>query len=274
MIDFEAEYNNRARVPDHLTIIEKYQSDAAAYRDSADCQIDQAYGLGANLKFDLFGTSLIDTNKPMALFIHGGYWQSMSPKFFSHMARGINGHGIPVAVAGYDLCPEVHIEDIVEDLRQLCAHIWTNYRRPIIAYGHSAGGHLTGAILTTDWPARGMPVGLVSAGLAISGLFDLVPLVETTINDKLGMDQNQALRMSPIGMPTPYGTRFVATVGGDESEEYHRQSRVIVDTWSRAGVSALMRGEPGANHFTIVEPLADPDSALTGVLAALAMNAP
>ena len=75
-------------------------------------------------------------------------------------------------------------------------------------------------MLTTDWPARGLPVRLVSAGLAISGLFDLVPLIHTSINDKLGMDQAEALAMSPIGMPTPYGARFVATLGGEESAEF------------------------------------------------------
>ena len=110
---------------------------------------------------------------PIALFIHGGYWQSLNPKLFSHMARGLNLRDIPVIVAGYDLCPEVRMADIIEDIRKLCQHVWTNFRRPIVAFGHSAGGHLTGAVLTTDWPARGMPSRLVLAGLSLSGLFDL-----------------------------------------------------------------------------------------------------
>ena len=34
---------------------------------------------------------------PLALFVHGGYWRSLEPSQFSHMARGLNARGITVA---------------------------------------------------------------------------------------------------------------------------------------------------------------------------------
>src|SRR5690606_36743775 len=89
------------------------------------------------------------------------------------------------------------------------------------------------------------------------------PLVGTSINEKLRLDRDEAIAQSPITRPTPAGTRFTAAVGADESAEYLRQSRIIVDQWSRGGVDAKLDIQPGANHFTVIGPLARPDSALT-----------
>jgi arylformamidase len=266
MTDYESEYNNRARVPEFEQIVAGWQRDAAAYRDSSNCELDVAYGLSGRLTYDMFvPADDRDHGKgAIALFIHGGYWQSMEPKFFSHMAAGLNGHGYRVAVAGYDLCPDVRIDDIIEELRLLCGHLWQHYRRPIVAYGHSAGGHLTASLLSTDWPLRGLPVRLVPAGYALSGLYDLLPLVRTSINDKLRMDEKDAIRLSPIAMSGPAGTKLIAAVGGEESREYFRQSRIIVDLWGRGGVDTRIHIEAAANHFTIIAPLADPTSDMVG----------
>jgi arylformamidase len=63
---------------------------------------------------------------------------------------------------------------------------------------------------------------------------------------------------------------FDAVVGGEESPEYLRQSRTIAERWGAAGVRTRYEAVPGANHFTVVAPLADPDSAMTRRVAALA----
>lgn len=269
MIDYETEYNNRARVPDHSAVIEGWQRDAAAYRAEANCELDRAYGLGPRLYYDLFHPSNGGEARTIALFLHGGYWQSLDRKFFSHMARGLNAHGYSVCVASYDLCPQVRIGDIVAEIRNLAEYLWETYRKPILAYGHSAGGHLTAALLATDWRARRLPPQLACAGMAISGLFDLLPLVSTSINGALRMDDKEAIANSPLAMLTPYGSKLIASVGGEESDEYKRQSRVIVDFWRRGGIDATLREEAGANHFTVVAPLADPDSSMVHDLAKL-----
>lgn len=269
-LDYESEYNNRARVPEHPQIIAGWQRDAAAFRDAAHGELDISYELSPRATFDFFiPEGGVEPAPAIALFIHGGYWQAFDNKSFSHMAAGPLGHGLPVAVANYDLCPQVRVGDIVEEMRSLVGALWERYRKPIVAYGHSAGGHLTAALLATDWTKRGLPPLLVPAGLAISGLFDLQPLIETSINEKLGMDRAEAIALSPIAMSAPRGTKLTAAVGGAESSEYLRQSRVIVDIWGRGGVTAHLdvRGED--NHFTVIGPLASPDSDLTKSLVAL-----
>jgi arylformamidase len=54
------------------------------------------------------------------VFVHGGYWQALDRSSFSHLARGLNAHGIAVAMPGYDLCPKVRVGDIVDQIRAAC----------------------------------------------------------------------------------------------------------------------------------------------------------
>jgi arylformamidase len=61
-------------------------------------------------------------------------------------------------------------------------------------------------------------------------------------------------------------------VGGAESSEYLRQSAMITEKWGQAGVTTRYEAVPGANHFTVPAPLADPDSPMTDRLASLARH--
>jgi arylformamidase len=273
-IDHEAEYNNRARVPEHPALIAGWATDAAACRASRpDAEIGVAYGPGARQTYDLFPAG---SDAPLAIFVHGGYWQALDPSSFSHMARGVNARGVSMAVIGYTLCPETTIGGIVEEIRAACEALYRRFgRRPVVA-GHSAGGHLAAMMLATDWAARGdgLPADLVPAAYAISGLFDLPPLVGTSINARLGLTLEEARRQSPLPAPPRVkGLSLDAVVGGDESGEYLRQSRTIVEAWGKAGVTTRLDERAGANHFTVIAPLADPASDMSARLAELAAAA-
>jgi arylformamidase len=255
-IDLEAEYNNRARVPEHPGIITGWARDAAAYREAKSPRVVR-YGEGERRTFDLFEAGA----GPAVLFIHGGYWQALDKSFFSHMARGLNALGVSVAVPSYDLCPAVRIGDIVEQMRTACATLARESNAPIIASGHSAGGHLAACLLATE--------AHVPAAYAISGIFELAPLVPTSLNAALGLDKAEADALSPLAWPAPEGKHLDAVVGGSESSEYLRQSQAIVDAWGGDGVEARYEAITGANHFTVIAPLADPTSAMCARLKAL-----
>ena len=266
-IDYEVEYNNRARVPENPALIAGWARDAAAYRER---HIPRTfpYGSGKRHTIDLFpGTG----EGPIVVFIHGGYWQALDGSFFSHCARGLNAHGIGVAVPTYDLCPAVGIHDIIGQMRTASRELM-RLGRPLVISGHSAGGHLAACLLATDWPAldASLPKRPVIAAYAISGLFDLGPLVETSINKALGLDDAAARAASPLFWTPPAGARLDAVVGGNESAEYLRQSRTIVDVWGKAGVSTRFGTVVDANHFTAIAPLADPDSPMVSRLRELA----
>jgi arylformamidase len=187
------------------------------------------------------------------------------------MARGLNAHGIGVAVPTYDLCPQVSVAAIIVQMREATRELAKLSERLIIS-GHSAGGHLAACMLATDWKAydASLPPQLVCAAYAISGLFELEPLVPTSINKALGLDQATARAASPLFWQPPSHGSLDAVVGEAESAEYHRQSRTVADVWGKAGIATRYGIVPAANHFTAIAPLADPASSMTLRLRELA----
>ncbi|KRE17132.1 esterase [Bosea sp. Root483D1] len=269
--DYEVEYNNRARVPEHPGLIAGWARDAAAYREVAVSELGIRYGEGPRQTYDLFKPEAVQS-QAIVLFIHGGYWQALDPSFFSHMARGLNQLGVPVAVVGYDLCPQVEVGHIVWELQQAAAAIWRRYNLPVVAAGHSAGGQLSACLLATDWgnvDAK-LPGHVVPAAYGISGLYNLKPLTETSLNKALGLTLEGAERESPLFWPAPSGLVMDAVVGGAESAEYHKQSRRLADVWGLEGVRTRYEEIDGANHFTVLDTVPDPDSSMTRRIAELA----
>jgi arylformamidase len=256
-IDYEVEYNNRARVPENPMLIAGWARDAAAYRAS-HAPRSISYGPGARHVIDFFPG---DGNGPIVVFIHGGYWQSLDGSSFSHLARGLNAHGIGVAIPSYDLCPNVTVEEIIGEMRMASREL-ARLGHALVISGHSAGGHLAACMLATDWLAfdASLPANPVIAAYAISGLFDLGPLIGTSINQAMGLDQDTARTASPLFWRAPARLSLDAVVGEHESAEFFRQSRTIVDLWGKAGVPTRFGTVPGANHFTAIAPLADPKS--------------
>ena len=268
-VDYETEYNNRARVPENPAIIAGWSRDAQAYREAHQARHKViSYGAGERNRIDLFSG---DGAGPIVVFIHGGYWQALDGAFFSHLAGGLNAHGIDVAVPSYDLCPAVSIAEIIGEMRAASREL-ARLGRPLVVSGHSAGGHLAACMLATDWRAfdASLPEGLVTAAYAISGLFDLRPLVGTSINTALNLDDASAKAVSPLFWKSPARGTLDAVVGGNESAEYFRQSRAIVDAWHAAGIATRFATIPDANHFTAIAPLADPNSPMTLRLKQLA----
>jgi arylformamidase len=269
-IDYETEYNNRARVPEHPQIFAQWAKDAEAYRAriATSYQARISYGATPREVIDVF---MAAPDAPLAVFIHGGWWRSLEPAQFSHMAGGLNVHGINVALPGYNLCPQVRIADIVEEMRHALLHLWHRYRKRMLVVGHSAGGHLTAAMAATDWRALDAtaPADLVPAGYAISGIFDLVPLVGISMNQDFRLDEESARKISPLLWPAPRGLVLDAVAGALESNEFLRQSRAIADTWGKAGVATRYGEITGTNHFTVLDPLTDPASPMVARLIEL-----
>ena len=274
-IDYETEYNNRARVPEHPEIFARWAREGEDYRAEAmkerRAELGLSYGSSLRQFIDLFSPRGA-TTAPLALFIHGGYWRSLEPAQFSQVARGLNAHGVAVAVVGYDLCPEVTIAEIIEQIRHACLFLWLRTGQRMMIYGHSAGGHLAGAMVATDWQARypKAPPDLVPAAYSISGLFDLTPLVGIPMAQDLRLDEAEARRVSPLFWPAPKGRTFDAVAGALESSEFLRQSRTLAERWGTACVQTRYEAIAGTNHFTVIDGLADPRNAMVARLAELA----
>jgi len=261
-LDLEAEYNNRARVPDHPATMQRWRDAAEAARAAHPPQ-EIAYGPGAREVMDLFPAG---EGAPVAVFLHGGYWQALDKSWFSGLAPALLAHGVGLAIPSYDLAPAVRLGQILSQVRTAVEAIRARSGRRPLVFGHSAGGHMAACMLSE---------GRASAAVAISGVFDLAPLIPTSLNAALRLDETEAAALSPIHWPvpngaTPGGTTLDCVVGGDESPEFLRQSRAMADHWGAKGVETRYEALPGLNHFTVLDPLFDAESALVKRIVDLA----
>lgn len=267
-LDHEAEYNNRARVRNSSEIIARWAALSSAALAEMGGERDIAYGPEPRNAFDLFpgkGTGA----KPLIAYIHGGYWQRGDRKEYAFVARALTARGYDVALPSYSLCPDVTVGDIAAEMELFVAALWRKTGRRPVVVGHSAGGHLAAMVMTTP-KASGIPADVVRAACGLSGVYDLPPLIPTSLNVALKLDPHEARRQSPMFGPKPsHDCRFIAAVGAQESPEFLRQARDFADAWSSPDVITENYPVPAADHFTIVDELCRADSVLAAKVAAL-----
>ncbi len=260
-------YNNRDLVPDHPQYFARWAEGSQMARSTMTCHLDLRYGEAPGETIDLFPARKVDGSCMM--FIHGGYWRSLDKKDFSFLAPAFVGGGISLAVVNYDLCPKVSMEEIVRQMLRASRWLWLHAedygmdQDRLYVSGHSAGGHLTAMLMCAQWPTfdRELPKDLWKGGLAISGVYDLRPLVDIDwLNVDLRLDEALALRLSPAFMPAATRAPVMTCVGGDESSEFLRQNALLGSRWKSAFGGDIPM--PGKNHFSVMDGLADPSSAL------------
>ena len=265
IVDWEAQYNNRALVPDHPAVMQRWRETAEAAR-AAHPPVEIAYGHGPREVMDLFNAG---PGAPVAVFLHGGYWRALDKSWFSGIAPALLAHGVSLAIPSYDLCPDVRLGTILRQVRVAVETVRERTGVRPVVFGHSAGGHMAACMLSE---------GRASAAVAISGVFDLAPLIPTSLNKALDLDEREAAAVSPIHWPvpngsTPGGTVLDCFVGADESPEFLRQSRMMADRWGAHGVETRYEALPGLNHFTVLDPLFDPESGMVTRISGLARAA-
>ncbi len=260
---FDAQYDNRARIPEHLEILAQWTERSERTRTALACKLDLAYGSDPTERLDIFPSTGPDA--PILVHLHGGYWRALDKRDHSFVAAPFVDAGAMVVVPNYALCPAVSIEHIVLQLVRALAWVWRHGGEHggdptrIVVAGHSAGGHLAAMLLACDWRAvdPDLPADLVRAALAVSGVFELEPLRHAPfLAPDLNLDAASARRLSPAVMPAPLG-RLVAVVGGDESEEFLRQSALIAEAW---GPGAVCEQVPRRHHMNVLHELAEPGS--------------
>jgi arylformamidase len=175
-------------------------------------------------------------------FIHGGYFRAFSKDEFSWIAEEFVKQNISVAIINYPLCPEVTIERITKDCQKALELLQTLKLNMVLA-GHSAGGYLTHALSE-----------LANASMPISGVFNLLPLCKTTMNEQIKISEAQAKLWSIHEKPF---TSQIFAVGGDESLEFLRQSEHKAEFTNSRYLPLA-----NTNHFTVIQQFQDPQSPL------------
>lgn len=234
--------------------------------------LDLPYGDHPRERLDL---RQVTAPRGTLLYLHAGYWQSRDKAQFRFLAPAFNALGWDVALANYPLCPEVSVARIVDSAVQALARLRRHQvaqgrSGPLVLSGHSAGAHLAVELALRE---AGQPAShaLALAGvLAISGVYDLRPLVHTTLNDKLQLDAAHALACSPCLRAVPQAAPALFVVGGTETDAFHAQNQAMADAWRAQGNLAQCEVVEGEDHFSILPGLAVPEGPVARQLQAWA----
>ena len=264
---YSREYNNRELVPDHARNLESWARGSEHARATMTSHLEQRYGDAPGETVDIFPARKGDGSCMM--FIHGGYWRTLDKKDFSFLAPAWVDAGVSLAVVNYDLCPKVTIEEIVRQMLRASRWLWLHAEDygmdedRLYVSGHSAGGHLSAMMMAAIWPAfdRRLPKDLYKGGLAISGIYDMRPLVQVDwLKGDLRLDEEAAIKVSPVFLPPATRAPVMTCVGGDESSEFRRQNALLGERWRGAFAGDVAM--PGRNHFSVMDGLADQASPL------------
>ncbi|MBX9607658.1 MAG: alpha/beta hydrolase, partial [Gammaproteobacteria bacterium] len=272
--EIDQQYNIEVAVGDMRPYVEWFVNGSARARDELDCVLDVPFGPTRDETLDIFPAA--EPNAPVLVFIHGGYWRILSSKEFSLVARGPVARGVTVVVTNYSLCPKVTLAEITRQSRAAVSWVVNNIARyngnpeRLYVAGHSAGGQQVGMLVATDWLGEyGLPPNIIKGGMPISGLFDLRPFRHSWLQPKLQLNADLIERQSPLFHVPEQGPPLLVTLGGDESEEFHRQSADYVAAWRARGLAATELAQPGKNHLTAIAGFEDPQSALMEALIAM-----
>jgi len=268
----DREYDNRAKVPDFAAYLERWRPRNALARDLPGCRRDVPFGPSEAETLDLFPGSGA-RNAAINVFYHGGYWKAFGKDDFSFVAHAFQPRGAITVVVNYALLPGVDMDELVRQCRAALAWVWRNApefggdRERVYVSGHSAGGHLAAMLMATDWAAFDprLPAEPIAGACGISGLYDLEPIRLCFLNDDLHLTEADIVRNSPVRHPRPGNGSVLLPVGELEGPEYLRQSRQLASAW-RGRVSPHLLVMPGMHHFSIVDQLDDPDSALAAAI--------
>ncbi|SDB70470.1 alpha/beta hydrolase [Belnapia rosea] len=250
-----AAYDNSTAVGDSPALIAARNAEAAPFRAARAGHLDLAYGPTQRTGWDLFPAT--EASAPCLVFIHGGYWQRNRREDFCAFMAGALERGWSAALPGYTLGPEATLTQIVGEIRAALDWLQAHGAEhgiggKVVLSGWSAGGHLTAMAL--DHP-------VVTAGLAISGIFELAPIRDTDLDAKLSLTEAELASLSPMRLPVVRKPLAIA-YGTGELPELRRQSRDFHALRAEAHAPGPLIPVSGADHFRILEALKARDGEL------------
>ncbi|HNJ97082.1 MAG TPA: alpha/beta hydrolase [Ilumatobacteraceae bacterium] len=256
-MDLEREYSPSSRVGGSA---EPFVADYVARSAAARAQVPPRSLKGGHLLAEA------TPGAPLLVYVHGGYWQALSAADSWYLAPGAVAAGWSFAAVEYTLAPAVTIEQMVVQVAAGVAGAAAELRpSAVVLAGHSAGAHLA-AMVALVAPARAAVDRLV----LISGVYDLRPLVHTTVNDALGLDEGAAAELSPALLPlVDHRPHTVVVWGDNDTDAFRAQGAAFA---RRCGADAFEC--PGRHHFDIVDDLVDPATRLGAVSLAARTTAP
>lgn len=256
------QYMARSAVPEHPEHFARWASRSETFRQDYPAK-RIAVGKHPREFIDLYIPDRLQSDQ-LQLFIHGGYWQSQHPDSFGFLAKPFLAEGIPFAVLGYPLCPEVTLMQLCHSVQRSIRTLWQQRQglpieiNRIHLSGHSAGGHLAALMGCKEWGEE-LSDALAST-LALSGLYELTPLLHTPINNDIRLHSDNCRELSPLRLESLLNIPHALVVGERESVAFHRQSDIQSQHLLQQGISCERWDADSCHHFSILDDFAESDS--------------
>ena len=264
--EIELEFNPRATAKNVEERTAAYTDASAATRARLECVLDVRYGPGEKETLDIFPA--VDSDAPVHLFIHGGYWRAMDKNNYSFIADAFHPAGAVTVLVNYDLCPTVTLDTIVAQTMRSIAWTFRNIAEyggdpnRLYVSGNSAGGHLTAMALAHDWEAEGLPGDIIKGAIPVTGVFDCEPVPDITVNELVRLDRETARRLSPLRNPPRRALPVLVAVGGAEPRLWIGMSKDYAALCREHGLECEYMELPGHDHFDIARAVGDAESPL------------
>lgn len=258
--ELDQAYNNSEAVADSQSWLSNWTDRSRVFRSQRPGRLDLRYGERERNTIDIYPCD--ETDAPLLVFIHGGYWQRNNKEMFACLASGPLDARYNVAMIGYTLCPSISFAGLVQEVATALDWLGANARKvgvfseKIIVSGWSAGAHLAALMMSRSD---------ISAGLLISGIYDLEPCRLNYLNAALHLTSADVERYSPLrqgGKTRP----LVVACGSQELPELQRQSKVYAARHADLGTIFLPLPH---HHFSILSELERADGALVDALREL-----
>ena len=268
IVDWDVAYSNRLAVADApewlAQALARSQAFQVRHADRAD--IDLRYGEGDRQTYDIYHPD--GSAKGTLVFVHGGYWRMTSNENYRVFASGALAAGWRVVLLEYPLCPAVCVGDISRLIVKAVDHVLARVPEgPVTLSGHSAGGQLACYVVTAASGLSQAARSRIGRVVSLSGVHDLRPLLSTgDLNGVLQMDEVEALQFSPVLLRPKGAFDLYCVCGADELPEFRRLNELQANMWAGLGLATESLECEACNHFTLLDLMTDPDSALTRLL--------
>ena len=267
-LDWDEAFDNM-QGHDPQRLLQSWQNSSEKFKAKwsflGELDLDLVYGKHSREKYDIFKPSA--NMKGTVIFIHGGYWMRTGREDWAFLAEGILANNWAFAIPSYPLAPEVRISSITSSISQAVERIAAITTGPLKLIGHSAGGHLVSRLICKKVLGNEI-LQRIEKAISVSGIHDLRPLLNTQMNEILGLTHVEAEKESSVFF-TPENIFFTCWVGANERPEFLRQNRLLQEawlahSWSKPQIEAYY--DKGHDHFSVIEQLADKHSPLVKLL--------
>jgi len=234
-------------------------------------QYDLRFGDGPLENADFFYCG--KPNRPLMVFFHGGYWRARDKKDYSFVVNGILPLDCSVVVMNYDLCPAVTVEQIVAQTKRGLEWVaqqvagWQIDPSRIYVSGHSAGAHIIAATLAQTGAAFALKQHNIKKAFLISGVFDVEPVLEISVNEEIRLKPADVQALSPIRHPFAANVAYEVIVGGAEPTDWIGESERMAAHLKAQGCQVGLHVLPGLNHYTVLHELDRPEGYISKLLA-------